>query len=112
MKIKSSQLPKATLAKIVDYFRPHPITDELMAGVLREASAREASGLIERLKAMEADLKARHAKFNLRTSKKKIAAYEKDFDKYERARRRFCKLVEEIREIDAAYPRLGDEVKE
>ena len=107
MKIETRSLSKDTLAKIVDFMRPHPLTDEALASVLYTELCIEVGKIPGKQAALDKKITA--MKVTNRSPQKKIKAHNELVSKYNRLGIRGNTLLEKIKELEAAYPKVKKE---
>ncbi len=104
MKIETKDLSKETLARIVDAFRPYPLTDKHLAKVLHMEMCIEVSKIPAKQDGVEKKIKAMRVTF--RSSQKKIKAHNELISKNNRLGARGRKLLKSIEELETEYPDL------
>ena len=104
MKIETKSLSKDTLAKIVEFMRPHPVTDGGIAALLHIEMRIEACKIPAKQEMVEKKINAMPVTF--RSSQKRIKAHNDLVDKHNRLGARGRKLLKSIEEIEKEYPAL------
>jgi hypothetical protein len=104
MKIETKLLSKGVLARIVDHFRPIPLTDDVLAKVLCFEMCIEVKKIPGKQEKLEKKIKAMRVTF--RSSQKRIDAYNKLTEQYNRIGNRGRSLLKSIEEIETEYPDL------
>lgn len=101
MKIETSQLSKDTLLKMLEGFRPKPITDKMVAALLRQDLIVDIKSIYNGMEKLGTKIDS--SKVTFRSLKKKIMARNKLVDSYNRLNKKGNKKIELLREIDESF---------
>ncbi|MCG8635428.1 MAG: hypothetical protein MI863_16465 [Desulfobacterales bacterium] len=110
LKIETSQISKAVLVRIVDSFRPVPITDAALAKILHIEKTIEVIKIPEKQEHLDKRMKA--MRVTNRSSQKRVKAYNLLADRYNALNKRGNKLLEDIKALETRYPDLKKKKKE